>query len=152
MLSLQVKHISTIIKHGTTYIDIWKFFRHCLGGTLMKFENLGYENSKVDLRKLDDVMASHGLVRAEQWDYERVSYDRKFEIPEGVFYLRVLGYATEGDVGSNKATIQLLAPLLGKYYYPHGVEYGEDERFPTSLVSKCEKILKDVKNDLDALS
>lgn len=115
----------------------------------MKFENLGFDNVKADLRRLDDVMAEHKLVREEQWDYERVAYDRKFELKEGIFYLRILGYAVEGDVGANKAVLQLLTPLLGKHYYPHGVEYGEGEDFPKSLVSQCEKILADVKAEVD---
>lgn len=115
----------------------------------MKFEKLGFEDIKADLRRLDDVMADFGLVREEQWDYERVSYDRKFELKEGVFYLRILGYAVEGDVGANKAVMQLLTPLLGKHYYPHGVEYGEGEVFPKSLVSQCEKILAELKAEVD---
>ncbi|GIN61395.1 hypothetical protein J27TS8_13880 [Robertmurraya siralis] len=115
----------------------------------MKFENLGFDKVKADLKRLDDVMADYGLIRAEQWDYERVSYDRKFELKEGVFYLRILGYAVEGDVGANRAVLQLLTPLLGKHYYPHGVEYGEEENFPSSLVSQCEKILTEVKAEID---
>ncbi|GLB60329.1 YugN-like family protein [Cytobacillus sp. NCCP-133] len=115
----------------------------------MKFENIGLENKKADLTRLDEVMLSHGLVREGQWDFERVTYDRKFELKEGVFYLRVFGYAVEGDVGAHKALIQLLTPLLGKHYYPHGVEYGEGESFPKSLVSQCEKILADIKSDID---
>ena len=51
----------------------------------------------------------------------------------------------EGDVGANKAVIQLMTPLLGKYYYPHGVEYGEGEKFPKSLVMQCEKTIKKLK-------
>lgn len=115
----------------------------------MKFENTGVDQLKADLNRLDEVMEDHGLVRAEQWDYERVSYDRKFELKEGVFYLRVLGFAVEGDVGAHKATVQLLTPLLGKHYYPHGVEYGEGEDFPKSLVSQCEKILSDIKVEIE---
>jgi hypothetical protein len=115
----------------------------------MKFENTGLENKKADLTRLDEVMLSHGLVREGQWDYERVTYDRKFELKEGVFYLRVFGYAVEGDVGAHKALIQLMTPLLGKHYYPHGVEYGEGETFPKSLVNQCEKILADIKTEID---
>ncbi|WP_026581542.1 YugN family protein [Bacillus sp. J33] len=115
----------------------------------MKFENTGLENKKADLTRLDEVMLSHGLVREGQWDYERVTYDRKFELKEGVFYLRVFGYAVEGDVGAHRALIQLMTPLLGKHYYPHGVEYGEGESFPKSLVSQCEKILADIKAEID---
>ncbi|RBP95106.1 YugN-like protein [Cytobacillus firmus] len=115
----------------------------------MKFENTGLENKKADLTRLDEVMLSHGLVREGQWDYERVTYDRKFELKEGVFYLRVFGYAVEGDVGAHRANIQLMTPLLGKHYYPHGVEYGEGESFPKSLVSQCEKILSEINAEID---
>ncbi|MFD0049186.1 YugN family protein [Actinomycetes bacterium NPDC127524] len=115
----------------------------------MKFESYGFNQLTAELNRLDDVMNSHGLVRAEQWDYERVNYDRKFELQEGVFYLRVQGYSVEGDVGSHKAIIKLLVPLLGKHYYPHGLEYGEGEHFPASLIKQCEKTLAAVKAELD---
>ncbi|PLR84083.1 hypothetical protein CVD25_12805 [Bacillus canaveralius] len=111
----------------------------------MKFENTGFEELKADLNRLDEVMLDHGLVREEQWDYERVTYDRKFELKEGIYYLRVFGYAVEGDVGAHNATIQLMTPVLGKHYYPHGVEYGEDEFFPMPLVNQCEKLLAELK-------
>lgn len=114
----------------------------------MKFENTGLENLKADLNRLDEVMHDHGLVRAGQWDYDRVTYDKKFELREGVYYLRIQGYALEGDVDTFKATIQLLTPNLGKHYYPHGVEYGADENYPASLVNQCKKIIDEVKNEI----
>ncbi|MBS4211976.1 YugN family protein [Neobacillus rhizophilus] len=114
----------------------------------MKFENTGIEELKADINRLDDVMQQHGLVRAGQWDYERVTYDKKFELREGVFYLRIQGYSVEGDVDTFKAVIQLMTPLLGKHYYPHGVEYGEGETFPASLVNQCKKIIEDIKNEI----
>ncbi|PLS06426.1 YugN family protein [Neobacillus cucumis] len=114
----------------------------------MKFENTGIEKLKADLNRLDDVMDEYGLVRAGQWDYDRVTYDRKFELKEGVFYLRVQGFAVEGDVDTFKATIQLLTPLLGKHYYPHGVEYGEGENFPASLVNQCKSIIEKIKEEV----
>ncbi|UXH45537.1 YugN-like family protein [Rossellomorea vietnamensis] len=113
----------------------------------MRFEATEFESLKVDLNRLDEIMESHGLVRAGQWDYERVTYDRKFEIREGIFYLRIQGLAVEGDIGKHDAVIQLMTPLLGKHYYPHGVEYGEGEEFPKHLVTSCEKLLADVKKD-----
>jgi hypothetical protein len=114
----------------------------------MRFENTGIENQTAELSRLDDLMENLGFVRASQWDYERVTYDRKFEIKNDVFYLRVQGYAIEGDVGSRYAVIKLMKPLLGKHYYPHGVEYGEGESFPSSLVNQCQAILAQVKEGL----
>lgn len=115
----------------------------------MKFENTGLEQLKSEIERLDEVMHHHGLVRAGQWDYERVTYDRKFELKGDVYYLRVFGHAVEGDVGAHTAIVQLMTPLLGKHYYPHGVEYGEGESFPSSLVKQCEKLLADVKKEVE---
>lgn len=118
----------------------------------MKFENIELKGFKASLDRLDDLMKQYGLIREGQWDYERVTYDRKFQLKEGIFYLRVQGYAIEGDVGANKATIQLITPILGKHYYPHGVEYGDDENFPAALVKQCEKILTDIKGQMTQLA
>ncbi|OKO94035.1 Phenylalanyl-tRNA synthetase alpha subunit [Geobacillus proteiniphilus] len=122
-----------------------------LGGRKMKFENTGLENQTVELSRLDDIMERLGFVRAAQWDYERVTYDRKYVVKEGTYYLRVQGYAIEGDVDSRYALIKLLTPILGKHYYPHGVEYGDDEHFPSSLVSQCQNVLAQVKSELEKI-
>lgn len=114
-------------------------------GTYMKFENTGLDGTHVDLNQLTHIMEQNGMVLAGQWDYERVTYDRKFELKEGVYYLRVFGFAIKGDVGAEDAVIELMTPLLGKHYYPHGVEYGNDEYFPESLVQTCEKLLANIK-------
>jgi hypothetical protein len=105
----------------------------------------------VELARLDEIMKTEGLVKGEHWDYERVTYDRKFSMVEGTFYLRVMGYAIEGDVGGRHAVLKLLTPLLGKYYYPHGVEYGGNEEFPVQVQQTSENILKRVKEKLDPL-
>lgn len=149
MYRLQVLAFSTIIKFEQTNYSYSYCCKRFIGGTIMKFSNTGIEKVKGDLVRIDDAMTEHGLLRTAQWDYARVTYDRKFELKDGVYYLRVQGYATEGDVGARKATIQLMEPLLGKHYYPHGVEYGEGENFPSSLVSQCEKLLEEVKAELD---
>lgn len=115
----------------------------------MKFENIGLEKLQLDLSRLEFIMSSRGLIRADQWDFERVTFDRKFELKEGIYYLRVFGFATQGDIGAEDATIELMTPLLGKHYYPHGVEYGEAEHFPASLVETCEKLLTEIKNEID---
>ncbi len=118
----------------------------------MKFEKTGLEQLKADLDRLDDTMLKYNLIRADQWDFERVTYDRLFELKEGRYYLRVQGFAVEGDVGARKAVIQLMDPILGKHYYPHGVEYGDGEYFPKSLVSQCEKILAQVKSEVEVFA
>ncbi|WP_428908765.1 YugN family protein [Niallia sp. Krafla_26] len=118
----------------------------------MKFENTELETVIANLNVLDDIMKVHGLERGEHWDYDRVTYDRKLEIEKDVYYLRVQGYATEGDIGANHATIQLLKPILGKHYYPHGVEYGSDEHFPEHLVKECETVLNAIKSQINEFS
>ncbi|RSD28143.1 YugN family protein [Mesobacillus subterraneus] len=118
----------------------------------MRFENTGIETFKADLNRLDEIMHDHGLVRSEQWDYERVNYDKKIVVKEGTYYLRVQGYAVEGDVGAHRAIIQLITPLLGKHYYPHGVEYGEGEHFPKALVSQSENLLKEIKAEVEKVA
>lgn len=117
---------------------------------LMYFENTGIENTVIDLNILDDLMKKHGLVRAGQWDYERVTYDKKYIIKEGTFYLRVFGFTKDGDVGAHDANITLLKPVIGKHYYPHGVEYGENEVFPKHLLKSSEQTLAAVKIELAA--
>lgn len=118
----------------------------------MYIENTGLENLQLDLNTLDEILPEYGLFRAGHWDYERVTFDRKITINQNVYYLRVQGYAVSGDVGAHEATIQLKVPILGKYYYPHGVEYGEDENFPNALVNQCKEILVSVKEELEPLA
>lgn len=108
----------------------------------MYIENTGIENIVANLSVIDEIMLKYDMVRGGQWDYERVTYDKKYVLKEGTFYLRVFGYTTNGDVDTRDATMILKQPVVGKYYYPHGVEYGEGEDFPASLVKDCEKTLK----------
>ncbi len=115
----------------------------------MRLETTGLDNKLVGLEHLTDLMHDLGFVLAGQWDYDRITYDRKFEIKNDVFYLRVQGYVTDGMVDTHHATIQLRTPLLGKYYYPHGVEYGEGENFPHSLVSQCNTLLTHANTEIE---
>jgi hypothetical protein len=119
----------------------------------MRFENTGIENVTIELPRLTDIMRSEGFILAGQWDYERITYDRKFEIKGDIYYLRVQGHAVEGVIEENAkdAVVKLLTPFVGKYYYPHGVEYGENEVFPKTLVDQCERILAKVKENIDAV-
>lgn len=118
----------------------------------MEFINSSLETVVVEQQLLQDVMNKHGLVLGGHWDYERVTYDFKFDIPEGIYYLRMPGYAVEGDVGANNATIQMMDPYLGKHYYPTGVEYGEDEVFPERIVKMCQDIIMKVVDDIKVVS
>lgn len=118
----------------------------------MKFENTNLENHVISVSLMNDIMEQLGFVLAGQWDYERVTYDYKFELRNEIYYLRVQGYAVEGHIDSNKGKIQILTPLLGKYYYPHGVEYGEGEEFPPSVVERSESLLKKVEEQVALVS
>lgn len=119
------------------------------GGKRMYFENTGIEDKKADFVILDDIMHRHGLICATGWDFERVTWDRKFVVPEGTYYLRVFGTTKDGDIGSNDAVITLLKPILGKHYFPHGVEYGDDELWPASVVSQSKNLLESINTEIE---
>ena len=114
----------------------------------MRMEGTSLEGITIDLSRLDEIMDDNGLVRAGQWDYERVTYDRKIEAKGDVFYLRIQAYTVEGDVGGRHAVVKLITPLLGKHYYPHGVEYGEGEEFPAAVVNTSKNLLSQVAEEL----
>ena len=78
--------------------------------------------------------------------------DFKYELSEGIYYLRVPGYALKGDVGAKSATLQLMDPYLGKHYYPTGVEYGDDEVYPDNLVAHCNLLIERITSDIKALN
>jgi len=117
----------------------------------MKFENTGIENKTVEQSRLNEIMKDLGFVLAGQWDYERVTYDRKFESKGEVYYLRVQGYAVEGEIEGRHAIVKLLTPILGKHYYPHGVEYGDGELFPTTIVDQSKRLLNELSNEVNKL-
>ncbi|AKG73688.1 YugN family protein [Salinicoccus halodurans] len=117
----------------------------------MVFENSGLETMVVSQDILQDTMNKNGLVLGGSWDYERMTFDYKYEVPEGIYYLRVPGYALEGDVGANSAVLQLMDPYMGKHYYPTGIEYGSDEHFPERIVDNAVEKIRAVAKDLKAL-
>lgn len=117
---------------------------------MMHIENTGLDNIIIDFKPLDDIMARHAFFKGESWDYERVTYDYKINSQEKnvTYYVRVQAEAIEGDVDKGDAVMKLKTPLLGKHYYPHGVEYGEEENFPKNLVERANKLLVTASEEL----
>jgi hypothetical protein len=109
----------------------------------MKFEEVNLTGKVVQFSVLDHLLTDLGFVLAGQWDYERVTYDYKFEdmVTGDIYYLRVQGLAVEGEIPNQYAQVKLLTPLLGKYYYPHGVEYA-DEKFPKNILDQSKRKLQ----------
>jgi len=117
----------------------------------MKIENTGIDNKVVDIIPLNHIMGKHAFILGEHWDYDRVTYDYKINSQEKnvTYYIRIQGEAIEGDVDKKDAVIKLKTPLLGKHYYPHGVEYGEEENFPKNLVERAHKLVIAANDELD---
>lgn len=117
----------------------------------MKLENTGIDNKVMDINPLDSIMGKHAFIRGENWDYERVTYDYKIPSQEKnvTYYIRIQGEAIEGDVDKKTAIIKLKTPLLGKHYYPHGIEYGEEENFPKNLVERANQLVINANKDLE---
>ncbi|MEC5422811.1 YugN family protein [Virgibacillus sp. C22-A2] len=116
----------------------------------MRLENTGIEDVIMDLKPLDHLTGKHAFIRAGQWDYDRVTYDYRIDSKEKniTYYIRIQGYTVEGDVDSGNAVIKLATPLLGKHYYPHGVEYGENESFPENLVERAVNLVSKIKEEM----
>lgn len=117
----------------------------------MKLENTGIDNKVIDIHALNRIMGNHAFILGESWDYDRVTYDYKIKSQEKnvTFYIRIQGEAIEGDVDSRTAIIKLKTPLLGKHYYPHGIEYGEDENFPKNIVERAKQLVIDANKDIE---
>lgn len=111
----------------------------------MKFEEIGFKDKEVEFSVAQHVLAEAGFAHAGQWDYERVTFDFKFEdlVNNDIYYLRVQAYATKGEIPSDNSVIKFLDPILGKHYYPHGVEYSGEE-FPKHIIDKSNKKLEQV--------
>ncbi|BAB06325.1 YugN family protein [Halalkalibacterium halodurans] len=115
----------------------------------MKFEQFQFEGREVRFESLRHAAESAGFIHAGQWDYERVTFDLKIVHQEDIYYLRVPAYAIKGDIPHDDCVVRMLTPILGKHYYPHGVEYdGED--FPEPIVNRCTKKLEQIKANLDS--
>jgi len=117
----------------------------------MYFNDSGIDGKIVRFSDLEKIMYTLEMIRGGQWDWERVTYDHKFENRDtgDIYYLRVQGMAIKGEVEQSDAEIQLKTPILGHHYYPHGVEY--DEEFPEVLIRKCNDKLGQLKELLDEI-
>ncbi|WP_163530362.1 YugN family protein [Halobacillus ihumii] len=118
----------------------------------MRLEGTGIDGLVIDIKRLTMIMESNGFILGGSWDYERVSYDYRIDSPEKnkTYYIRIQGYALEGDVDKGNAVIHLLTPLLGKHHYPHGVEYGEQEGFSSSIIDKANNLIKKLQEHVAA--
>jgi hypothetical protein len=111
----------------------------------MKFEKTGLTGKEVEFSVAEHVLGEAGFVHAGQCDYERVTFDYKLDdiVNDSLYYLRVQAYAIKGEIPSSTSVIKFLDPILGKHYYPHGVEYsGED--FPKHILDKSNSKLEKI--------
>ena len=116
----------------------------------MRLENTGIEGTIIDVKPLSLLMGNNAFIKGEQWDYERITYDYRINSPEKnvTYYIRIQGYAIEGDIDRGDAVVKLLTPLLGKHYYPHGIEYGEEENFPENLIERAHGLVVRAREDI----
>ncbi|MBM7552883.1 YugN family protein [Thalassobacillus pellis] len=118
----------------------------------MRLEGTGIEEVIVEQKPMHHILNKAGFIRGGQWDYERITYDYKIGSPEKniTYYVRIQGYAIEGDVDTGNAVFKMLTPLLGRHYYPHGVEYGEQEEFSKDLIERAKKLVHKAADELKA--
>ncbi|MGQ0513738.1 YugN family protein, partial [Bacillus sp. D-CC] len=80
----------------------------------MQFTNTKFNGAVVDLTLLTEIMEKNHFVLAGQWDYERVTYDYKFEILNDVYYLRVQGLPNKGGSSFISACLLPMSPSTAK--------------------------------------
>ncbi|GAK14236.1 YugN family protein [Geomicrobium sp. JCM 19039] len=114
----------------------------------MKLTDYNFPEKELKFGNLLPVMDELGFVHAEQWDYERVMFDYKMldDRVNATYYLRVPAYAVEGDIPGEDTIVKLMTPIVGRHYYPHGVEY--DEEMPSKVLNKCATKLKGIEEGL----
>ncbi|HLR01913.1 MAG TPA: YugN family protein [Virgibacillus sp.] len=117
----------------------------------MELKDPGMKDVLIDIKPLNRLMGNHAFILGEHWDYVRVTYDYKIASKEKniTYYIRIQGYAVEGDVDKKNAVIKLFPPIIGKHYYPTGIEYGEEENFPENLIERANNIVANLQEDID---
>lgn len=112
----------------------------------MRLEDTGLDGLMLDFKPLTELLERNAFILGGSWDYERVTYDYKMEAPEKniTYYVRIQGFAVEGDVDKGDAVITLMTPLLGRHYYPHGIEYGEQEGFSSGTIERARQLIQKV--------
>lgn len=118
----------------------------------MRFEETHIESVEIPFSTLEQIMKMTGMIRGGQWDYERVTYDFKFEFAHdgSVYYFRIPGTAIVGEIEGRDCVVKLGTPYLGRHYYPHGIEY--NEVFPDSVVSKCNERIEAIESAFNELN
>lgn len=114
----------------------------------MRFDHIELADKEIKFETLRYACESIGLVHAGQWDYERAMFDYKIVNQDDIYYLRVPVYAIKGEIPKEDSIVKLMTPILGKHYYPHGVEY-EGEIFSQQIIDKCNKKLELLKTNLE---
>lgn len=117
----------------------------------MNFNEFEIHNTTIDLNIFQEMLEKLNFVCEGGWDYERIIYDYKFQDEDNTYYLRIPAQAIHGDIGSGHALLEILTPFIGKHYYPHGLEYGDDEIIPEKIIGRCEIQLKKIKKLLTNL-
>ncbi|PSL50820.1 YugN-like protein [Salsuginibacillus halophilus] len=117
----------------------------------MKITGFDVQEKEINFAQLSRIMSDLSFIHEGQWDYERVTFDVKMldATDEATYFLRQQAVAISGEIPKDNAVVKLLTPVLGRHYYPHGVEY--DEEFPEKIVAKCESKLKQLEGELNEL-
>lgn len=115
----------------------------------MRFESFEFDGKLVPFHAFEHLMTKVGFYRGGPWDWDRATYDFKFENQQdgSIYYLRFPVVTEEGEIEKYDTVVKLHTPYVGKHYYPHGIEYEDD--FPEFVVQTCEDKLNETKRLLN---
>lgn len=117
----------------------------------MKFAEFNLEGIVIPFTEIEHIMTKVGFIRGGSWDWERATYDFKFENQNdgSIYYLRFPVVAVESEIEKSDCQVKLYTPYLGRHYYPHGIEY--DEEFPDHVVKTCKDRLANLVKSVEEI-
>ncbi|MBD1370956.1 hypothetical protein IC620_01085 [Hazenella sp. IB182357] len=97
---------------------------------------------KKEFRETEKVLKSLGFVRWA-WDYEKATYDYKYNHDGKEYYLRLRGTViNDKQLEHPKALLELGTPVFARHFFPHGLD--DSVEIPKDLLTTVNEKLKEM--------
>ncbi|GGE19474.1 hypothetical protein GCM10011571_21760 [Marinithermofilum abyssi] len=111
----------------------------------MVLEDAGIKGIQKEFGSLEKEMKRLGFVRWA-WDYDKASFDMKFEGKESDYYLRIQAHVIQGKLENPKAVVEMDHPVFLRHIFPHGLD--PDTEIPEEFKKTVDEVLGKVKETI----